>query len=51
MEDYQYETYIFKLRGDYQYETYIFKWMMIDRRLIRETFDSWATFKAIDDGA
>ena len=51
MEDYQYEMYIFNLMGDYQYETYIFKLMMLDRQLIRETFDSWATFKAIDDSA
>ena len=51
MEDYQYETYIFKLMGDYQYETYIFKRMMLDRQLIRETFASWATFRAIDDSA
>ena len=50
-EDYQYETYIFKLMGDYQYDTYIFKWMMLDRQLIRETSDSWATFNAIDDSA
>ena len=50
-EDYQYETYIFKLMGDYQYETYIFKRMMLDRQLICETFASWAAFRAIDDSA
>ena len=37
---------------DYQYETYIFKLLKLDRQLIRETFDSWATtFRAIDDSA
>ena len=50
-EDYQYETYIFKLMGDYQYDTYIFKRMMLDRQLIRLTFASWATFRAVDDSA
>ena len=39
------------LMEDYQYETYIFKRMMLDRQLIRETFASWATFRAIDDSA
>ena len=39
------------LMEDYQYDTYIFKLMMLDRQLIRETYDSWATFKAIDDSA
>ena len=39
-EDYQYETYIFKLMGDYQYETHILKRMELDQQLIRETFDA-----------
>ena len=50
-EDYQYETYIFKLMGDYQYETHIFKRMKLDQQLIRETFKSWATFRATNDSA
>ena len=40
MEDYQYETYIFKLMGDYQYETHILNRMKLDQQLIRETFDA-----------
>ena len=63
MEDYQYETYIFKLLkldrpsiretfDSWANETYIVKLMKLDRQLIRETFDSWATtFRAIDDSA
>ena len=39
------------MEEDYQYETYIFKLMMHDRQLIRETFDSWPMLKAIDDSA
>ena len=53
MEDYQYETYIFKLLkldrpliretlDSWANETYIVKLMKLDRQLIRETFDSWA---------